>query len=394
MPSGSVKNNLYGVALRVAGKRCAWRGVREAGNGRDAADEQARRLARILRKGHVVGAGVQLFDSSGLTQGYAVGNARLQPSPVPVTSETVFRTASIAKLATAMLVFRLRTLGKLDVSEDVSDFLGYKLRNPLFPDTPVTLGMLMSHTSSLIDTPFYFSSFTTPVDLRALLTDPAVFSSAKPGERFSYSNFAAGMIGCLLELRMGQSFEALMQKHVFAPLSVRATFDIRKVAPDALADSYRVFPSAASPTFDSQRRFAASETIDHPNPDRHFLLAAGNLYITVSDMARLVMPIAAESDSTGGFLDSACLRLMKTPAAQWPRQKVCMRHGMGLLVLDDHTISSQILYGHQGFAYGAVNGVFFDERGHGFVSLNSGASEQRDGHLSCLNRELIRLWLP
>jgi len=71
---------------------------------------------------------------------------------------------------------------------------------------------------------------------------------------------------------------------------------------------------------------------------------------------------------------------------------VNMRHGMGLLTLDDRAVCSRTLWGHQGFAYGAVNGVFFDEEGSGFVCLNSGVSEQRQGHLAVVNRELIRLF--
>lgn len=39
-----------------------------------------------------------------------------------------------------------------------------------------------------------------------------------------------------------------------------------------------------------------------------------------------------------------------------------------------------------------MNGVFFDEEGSGFVCLNSGVSEQRQGHLAVVNRELIRLF--
>ena len=77
----------------------------------------------------------------------------------------------------------------------------------------------------------------------------------------------------------------------------------------------------------------------------------------------------------------------------WPDRTVPMRHGMGLLKLEDSSVSPRPLWGHQGFAYGAVNGVFFDETGTGFVSLNSGASEQRTGHLACLNRDLIALWI-
>ena len=126
-----------------------------------------------------------------------------------VTEHTLFRTASIAKMVTALLVLRLQTCGKLSVQEDVSDFLGYPVRNPSHPDAPVTLGMLLSHTSSVVDSPAYFSSFAAPVPLRLLLSDPQAWLPDAPGTRFRYSNLAAGMIGCMLESRFGVSFEQL-----------------------------------------------------------------------------------------------------------------------------------------------------------------------------------------
>ena len=70
-----------------------------------------------------------------------------------------------------------------------------------------------------------------------------------------------------------------------------------------------------------------------------------------------------------------------------------MHHGMGLFSLWEETMLPKRLFGHQGFAYGAVNGFFFDEQGNGFVSFTSGASEGRTGRLSLLNRDLIRVLL-
>lgn len=66
---------------------------------------------------------------------------------------------------------------------------------------------------------------------------------------------------------------------------------------------------------------------------------------------------------------------------------------MGLLKLEDASVCPKAVWGHQGFAYGAVNGVFFDQKGSGFAALNSGVSEQRVGHLALINRDLIRLWM-
>ena len=94
-----------------------------------------------------------------------------------------------------------------------------------------------------------------------------------------------------------------------------------------------------------------------------------------------------------GFLDARGLEEMRRPVAGWPEKAVNMRHGMGLLTLDDPGVCGRTLWGHQGFAYGAVNGVFFDGQGSGFVLLDSGCSERRTGHLAQVNRELIRICL-
>ena len=46
---------------------------------------------------------------------------------------------------------RLVEQGRLDLDRDVSDYLGWSLRNPAFPDRPITLRLLLSHRSSLRD---------------------------------------------------------------------------------------------------------------------------------------------------------------------------------------------------------------------------------------------------
>ena len=94
----------------------------------------------------------------------------------------------------------------------------------------------------------------------------------------------------------------------------------------------------------------------------------------------------------GAFLSEESCKQLITPLGQWPDGRIPIGHGMGMLSVCDDRISRQRLYGHQGFAYGAVNGVFLTGEGDGFVSLNNGASEQRVGHISLLNQELIRLF--
>lgn len=68
-----------------------------------------------------------------------------------VTADDPVRIASISKLVTALGVMRLVDEGKLDLDRDVSDYLGWDLRNPAWPDKPITLRHLLSHQSSLVD---------------------------------------------------------------------------------------------------------------------------------------------------------------------------------------------------------------------------------------------------
>lgn len=396
MPIGALKNYAYRAALPLLGKHCARPSVAcEAPT--DASDCHCltlEALRPILKRHHVVGTAIQIIRRGGLAERYLAGLAQLTPSPIPVQASTIFRGASIAKLATALLVFRLQTLGLLDVSEDISAFLSYPVRNPLHVNAPISLGMLLSHTSSIVDSSAYFAAFSKGTPLHALLQEPSTFSPAAPGMLFRYSNLAAGMIGCALEARFGRSFEALAKEYLFAPLEAVGSFDITSLPTAQLADSYRVLPSHKPPSFDAVQRKRSAAPIANPSPEQHYLLASGSLFVTAEGMGKLLLPLmACVPGDRAAFLDERSLLQMKTPLGQWPEKRICMRHGMGLLELDDRKISRQVLYGHQGFAYGAVNGCFLNANGDGFVSLNSGASEARSGHLSDLNRNLISMFL-
>src|SRR3954469_4910623 len=68
-----------------------------------------------------------------------------------LTIDDPVRIASISKLVVALGVMRLVEQGRLDLDRDVSDYLGSRLRNPAFPDRPITLRLLLSHRSSLRD---------------------------------------------------------------------------------------------------------------------------------------------------------------------------------------------------------------------------------------------------
>ena len=142
------------------------------------------------------------------------------------TADSPVRIASISKLVTALGVMRLVDQGKLDLDRDLSDYLGYPLRNPAFPNQPITLRLLMSHQSSLIDgDDLYLIPFGTT--LRERLADSRVWDARHgPGSGwFHYTNLNFPVVASVIEKVTGQRFDVAMQHLVLAPLGLDACFN-------------------------------------------------------------------------------------------------------------------------------------------------------------------------
>ena len=115
---------------------------------------------------------VAIRDGKMVYQGY-FGKRSIDPldpaHSVGVDSKTLFRVASISKLVTTLGVMQLVDQRKLDLDADVSTYLGFRLRNPNFPEALISTRMLLNHTSSLRDEGGY--SFPIEQSLQSVL-DP------------------------------------------------------------------------------------------------------------------------------------------------------------------------------------------------------------------------------
>ncbi len=280
-----------------------------------------------------------------------------------VDENTSFRTASLTKLVTTLGVMKLG----LDLDTPIASYTGLPLKS-------ITLRQLLSHTSPLCDGEAYENSLTAPLDLNQLLQSPNVW---RKKNTFRYSNLGFGIVGSVVEMVTNESLESWMQKNVFSPLQMTCTYDITTITPK---DIYRLVPPKKA--FDANKRKAQASPILRPDPQRHYHLSSGNLYANVSDLEK-VLDVIVKND--GSFITKDAVKEMKTPHGEYGSLSPNLAYGLGLLIVR----GKQTLYGHQGFAYGCVNGMFFSESGDTLVSLNNGANELRDGRLGVLNRDLI-----
>jgi CubicO group peptidase (beta-lactamase class C family) len=165
------------------------------------------------------------FDRTQAIASFADGVADPQSGPL-VTIDDRVRVASISKLVTAIGVMQLVEAGKLDLNADVSTYLGWPLRNPSFPDRPVTLTTVLSHTSSVRDHDDQYAVALGDT-VQATMADPRSWDLAHgPGANyFSYSNMNFPIVASIVERVTGERFDKWMRAHVLEPMKLDACYN-------------------------------------------------------------------------------------------------------------------------------------------------------------------------
>jgi CubicO group peptidase (beta-lactamase class C family) len=143
-----------------------------------------------------------------------------------LTPDDPARVASVSKLVVAIKVLQLVEAGTLDLDRDVSAYLGWSLRNPAFPDRPINLRQLLTHTSSIRD---HDDQYAIPLGetVAAAMAQPTSWDAARgPGDDFfTYANIHFPIIASIIEAVMQERFDRVMRRDIFGPLGIDACFN-------------------------------------------------------------------------------------------------------------------------------------------------------------------------
>ena len=122
-------------------------------------------MLQVAEENGLVGMSVLAMCKGAYTDEFYTGMADIKRE-VAVKSITKFRVASISKHVTALGLLKLWESGNFTLDDDVSKALNFTLRNPNFPNVPITYRMLLSHQSSIVQGSKYdkFLSDTYNVD--------------------------------------------------------------------------------------------------------------------------------------------------------------------------------------------------------------------------------------
>ncbi|WP_397570933.1 serine hydrolase domain-containing protein [Schlesneria sp. T3-172] len=260
--------------------------------------EKLKRLDAVMQKyvedKTVAGLTAAIGSREGIVATSALGYLnREQKLKMPV--DALFRIASMTKPITAIGIMMLVDDGKLSVDDPVEKHLP-EFRGQLLietagkdqlalkkPSRPIVIRDLLTHTSGL---PGGFPSGISDLYFRRQLTlgEATAISSQRPldfepGTKWAYCNAGIDVLGRIVEVVSGVSFETFLENRLFQPLGMRdTTFYPSDEQLQRLAALYDMKNGELSHA--GYQLVGPSRNARHPIP-------AGGLFSTAQDLGKL-----------------------------------------------------------------------------------------------------------
>jgi len=149
-----------------------------------------------------------------IAQGYGISDKEKE---IPFTADTVSSIGSVTKQFTGAGILKLQMMGKLSVKDPITQY---------FPDVPedkkgITLHHLLTHTAGFPGAigPD-FDPITREEFIQLAMQTPL---KREPGTLYEYSNVGYSLLGIIIELVSGKSYEQFLNQNLFKPAGLTHT---------------------------------------------------------------------------------------------------------------------------------------------------------------------------
>jgi CubicO group peptidase (beta-lactamase class C family) len=385
----------------------AMRGVAQPVQRRATVDSLTAELEALRSQGHFNGFGVAIVNRQGALYQHGFGFADAEARK-PYGIHTVQSIASVSKTLVGLALLKAQDLGMLTLDDPVNKYLPFPVVNPAFPNVPITLRHLATHTSSIRDNDFYLSknyyfksgqdltglpmtfddtqtfiptdsAVTLPVFLKNSLTpqgkwyQPKGFLSRRPGELYEYSNVGAALAAYVVELVSKQPFPDFTARYLTRPLGMRDSG--WRFADVAFSRYSRLYQSPAVPlAYYGQATY----------PD-------GGFISSVADLSRYLRELIRGYQGQGSVLRPASYRELFRPQLtagnfeeRNERNPYSESYNVGVFMGFGYTG----FIGHTGGDPGVIALLFFDPKsGIGRVLLMNTSTTNRAGEVT-----MYKIW--
>ena len=334
----------------------------------------------------VPGLGVIVFkDGTAIYENFS-GQREIEKN-LPVTKNTRFRIASLSKMFTIFGIMQLVEAGKINLDEDISNYLGFVLRNPNFPDEKITVRMLASHTSTLRDGESYWLSPNYSLE-EFFKADGVAYEdgnhfATEDKSYFTYCNLNYGILGTIIEKVSGERFDVYIKNNVLKPMNIKADYvvgNFEEAEFQNLGAIYRKENGKWTAQVDSYSVQPPKDTTNNQNLSDYVIgtnatvfSPQGGLRISFEELGNCLEMLINMGNFRGEKIisESSFNEICKRQWIYDPVTKngdpygVMFSYGLGLYQIDGssdarlcekHDID---FIGHSGEAYGLISGLYF-----------------------------------
>jgi len=348
-------------------------------------DQAGAAIKKIMEEAPVTGLSVAVVKNNRIIYNQAFG-VKDRETNTPLTTDCLFRIASISKSFSATSIMQLVENKKISLDDDVSDLMGFKVRNPKFPETVITLRLLLSHLSSINDRQGYFT-----LDAINPAKNPdwaKCYNDYEPGKGYQYCNLNFNMIGTIIEKYSGERFDQYVKQHILDPLGLYGGYCVDSLDKSRFAslyeyngDSMRFFPSPNA--YNPRSAEIAAYTMGYSTP---VFSPTGGMKISAPDLARYMMMHMNLGKYKGKrIMSKKSARAMQTPYSE--------KEGYGFAIMNStKLIPGKHMTGHTGSAYGLYSAMFFNpNEKFGIVVISNGCDIKYSDGFNTVIRKVVNV---
>jgi serine-type D-Ala-D-Ala carboxypeptidase/endopeptidase len=183
---------------------------------------------------------IGIVDPNG-TQFYGYGNISKE-NPTTVDKDTIFAIGSITKVFTTILLADMVNRGLVNLDDPIEQYLPPSIKVPTYNGQKITLENLATHTSALPEFPSrhcmtnfngtdislqtrnFFIECSKNYTFDQLYQDLSNATlTREPGSKYAYSTFGISLLGHILALKAGMSYDELLKERILNVLGMNST---------------------------------------------------------------------------------------------------------------------------------------------------------------------------
>jgi len=239
-----------------------------------------KKVHKLMRKHHIPAFAIAIVDNQEILYQEAFGKSDIENN-IDASVKTVFKLWSIAKVFTAIEVFREVEEGLIDLDCSIIEYLpDFKIQSRNKEEKAITVKSILAHRSGLPRNECVLETDAAHDTGRLIKFERSTadcFMAYPVGYRYKYSNLGYDLLGRIIEENRGEGFSHFMKEHLMNDLGmVNSTCNSHDIAdPEIIAKGYE---------FQNGKYYPMIQYDINSIP-------SGNLYSTIEDLSSFLKSV-------------------------------------------------------------------------------------------------------